>query len=255
MNNAIRQGNMLWWNQGGMRFLNVAGETQTLDGGWGWSAKFLDYDNDGDLDIFTVNGFVSAGPVDVFKTFGQFWGLLSRADVSDARTWPDLRGLSMSGFERSRLFENRGGRFVEIAAGAGLADNRDGRGIAAGDFDEDGDVDLVVTTAGGKAALYRNDGENGNRWLTVTLQTARGHSAPIGARLTLQTGHLTQIREIDAGNGFSGQSSKVVHFGLARVAEPGTLTIRWPSGSVQRIEPVVPNQRITITEPEAEGRR
>jgi hypothetical protein len=248
-NASIRQGNMLWWNQGGLRFLNVAKEAGAWDGGWGWGARFLDFDNDGDLDILTVNGFVSAGPVDVFRSFGNFYGSLARADVSDARSWPDLRGLSMSGYEATRLFENTGAGYVEVGRAAGVAAHgRDGRGVAVADFDEDGDPDVVVTNCGQPSVLYRNDGGNANRWLRVKLRGTRSNRDGIGARLELETADLRQIREIEGGNGFSAQSTKTAHFGLGRLDQASSLRVRWPSGLVQRLDGIRPDQTLVVTE-------
>ena len=249
-NPSIRQGNMLWRNDGDLRFLDVALETRTWDGGWGWGAKFFDYDNDTDLDIVTLNGFLSAGPVDVFKSFGNFWGMLARTDVSDARSWPDLRGLSMSGHEETRLFENRGSRYAEVGRAAGVASRLDGRGVGLGDFDEDGDLDLVASNCGQPALLYRNDGGNRLHWLKVKLRGAAGNRNAIGARLTLQSGGVRQIREIDGGNAFSAQSTKVVHFGLGPFDGVSRLVIRWPGGVAQEIDNVLPDRTLVVTEPD-----
>jgi hypothetical protein len=254
-NASIRQGNMLWWNRGGMRFLNVAKEAGVWDGGWGWGAKFLDFDNDGDLDIVTVNGFVSAGPVDLFKSVGNFYGFLARADVSDARVWPDLRGLSMSGYETTRLFENMGGVYAEVGQASGIADRLDGRGVAIADFDEDGALDLVVTNSGQPSLMYHNVGGGRERWLEVKLRGTRSNRDGIGARLTLSTGPLQQIREIDGGNGFSAQSTKTAHFGISLAEGASSLAIRWPSGVVQRLEGIAANQTLRVSEPAAEVER
>jgi len=248
-NASIRQGNMLWRNLGDLRFVNVAEDLRAWDGGWGWGAKFVDVDNDGDLDILSVNGFVSAGPMDIFKAFGNFAGFLARSDVSDARSWPDLRGVSMSGYERTRLFENRGDGFADIGQAAGFDGLWDGRGIGLGDFDEDGDIDAVIAACGQAARLYRNDGGNARHWIEVRLRGSGGTPNPIGARLTLTTADRTQVREIDGGNGFSGQSSKTAHFGLGDRDAAATLTVRWPGGMVQQITGVRADRILTVTAP------
>ena len=256
MNRVIRQGNMLWQNQGDLSFVNVAQETHTWDGGWGWGAKFVDFDNDGDLDLYTVNGYISAGPTDLFAAgkSSEFFSSLSTLDISDANTWPDMRGFSISGYEKDRLFRNDQGAFQEIASQAGVAHPGDGRGIALADFDADGDVDLFITNCGQTAVLYRNDIGNQKRWLQVQLIGTRSNRDAIGARISVTAGGLRQIREIDGGNGFSSESSRVAHFGLAAADKVDHLEIRWPSGVRQAFNQIKTNQKLTITEPVSDGK-
>ncbi|MEM9293316.1 MAG: CRTAC1 family protein [Acidobacteriota bacterium] len=231
-NKMMPQGNMLWQNLGDMVFTNMARFTNSADGGWGWGAKFLDFDHDGDQDIFTVNGYVSDGEVDLFKGAGQ----LNKGDVSDIRGWPDMRGLSLSGYEASRLFVNNSGDFEESAESAGVADVTDGRGIALGDIDLDGDLDMYVSNVNQPAHLYRNDAGSPRSWIQVELRGRYGNRDAIGTRLTVEAGGLVQIREVDGGNGFSGQSSRVLHVGLGGAETVESLTLRWPNGTEQRIE-------------------
>lgn len=249
---AIHQGNMLWLNQHDLSFVNVASDSNTRDGGWGWGAKFLDADNDGDLDIYTVNGYVSAGPMDIFSNgpSREFFARLSSLDISDANTWPDMRGFSISGYEKSHLFRNDGGSFSEVAGAAGIKHSGDGRGIALADFDNDGAVDLFITNCGQPAVLYHNETGKGNHWLEVRLVGTRSNRDAIGARLTATAGPLKQIREVDGGNGFSSQSSRIVHFGLSACDRIDSLEVRWPSGVRQTLRNVATNQRLTLTEPE-----
>lgn len=246
VNNIIHQGNMLWRNLGGMKFLDVAVPTESSDGGWGWGAKFFDYDNDGDLDIYTVTGYVSAGPVDIFRGPGT----LNRGDVSDVKVWPDMRGLSLSGYEPSRLFRNDVLRFSEIASAAGVASKADGRGVAVGDLDHDGAVDLLVCNSGSSPELYRNEAGRGRPWLAVELAGTASNADGIGARVTVESGGRRQIRELDGGNGYSAQSSKVLHFGLgdAAAATVDRVEVRWPSGARQVFHSVPARTRLRIVE-------
>jgi enediyne biosynthesis protein E4 len=240
----MQQGNMLWENQGGMVFSNAARKTGTADGGWGWGAKFFDFDNDGDLDLFTVNGFVSDGPLDIFR----HPGILNSADVSDAAIWPDMRGVSLSGYEKKRLFRNDGGRFTEIAAEAGLDSLRDGRGVAIADFDGDGAEDILVANCGSGPQLYKNEAAT-QPWIEIELKGTVSNRDAIGARLTLTAGGKRQIREIDGGNGFSAQSSRVVHFGLGDSEQIDELEVRWPSGKRQVFKGIAGRSRLLVVEP------
>jgi tetratricopeptide (TPR) repeat protein len=157
----LQEGNMLWHNNGPgtdghITFTDIALETGTYDGGWGWGAKFFDYDHDGDLDILAVNGFISAGK-------GNYWYDLASwtvkgQDVADAKNWPTIGDRSFSGYEKDRFWQNDGNyAFRECAGNLGLASERDGRGIVCFDYDNDGDLDLFVANQDQPPNLYRNN--------------------------------------------------------------------------------------------------
>jgi tetratricopeptide (TPR) repeat protein len=247
----MREGNFHWQNQGparegagggpaGVTFADVAAETGTRDTGWGWAAKFLDYDNDGWLDLYTVNGWVSAGPenyvVDVFEL------IVAAAedeslDLADARNWPPMGEKTLSGYQRNHLFHNQDGTlFEDRAARHGVDSVRDARGVAVADLDHDGRLDLFVTNAGAAPHLYRNVQPTGNRWLELVLVGGGANPAAIGARVWATAGGAVRVRFVDGGNGFAGQSTRRVHFGLGDAATVERLEIAWPSGRRQVFE-------------------
>ena len=249
----LQEGNMLWHNNGPdadgkLTFTDVSLETGTYDGGWGWGAKFLDYDNDGDLDIISLNGFISAGE-------GNYWYDLATWTVTgqnsaDARNWPAIGDRSFSGYEQTRLFQNDGfTRFTERAGALGLVDKRDGRGAVVFDYDNDGDLDLFIANQDRPPCLYRNDGSFGRRWLTVALEgdpATKTNRDAVGARVTIVTSQGMQIRERDGGNGFSAQSDPRVHFGLGDEDRIKLLEIRWPDGGLQYVEDVPTNRSVKV---------
>jgi tetratricopeptide (TPR) repeat protein len=249
----LREGNQLWLNAGDSTFSNVAATTGTFDGGWGWGARFFDYDHDGDLDILAVNGFVSAGPA-------SYWEDLANIAVNpafrpeDSRQWPEMGDRSLSGYEATRLFRNNGdGSFEEVAAKAGIADRRDGRGIALADFDGDGDLDVYIANQNALGALYRNDIGNAQRWIAISLVGTRSNRNAIGARLQasarLPGGRLLELtREVNGANSFSSQSSYRAHFGLGQAEAVDKLTVFWPSGVVQEFEGLAADRHYRITE-------
>src|SRR5262249_36601550 len=115
--------NMLWRNNGDFTFTDVAEPTGTCDTGWGWAGKFHDYDNDGWLDLFVQNGFISGGKKDYIDILMPII-LDSDVDLSDTMSWPPLGEMSFSGYEKKRLFRNRGRRgFTDVAAEAGVAND------------------------------------------------------------------------------------------------------------------------------------
>jgi len=252
----LKEGNMLWHNDaddadGVPIFLDISVESGTFDGGWGWGAKFFDFDNDRDLDIITLNGFITAGPESYWYDLASW--TVTGDDVTDATAWPYIGDRSFSGNETARLFRNDGGRhFREIAEEAGVANSRDGRGAVVFDYDNDGDLDLYMAIQGEAPAFYRNDVGNVGNWLLLDLTgrvEAGSNRDGIGARATIVTASGNQIRELDGGNSFCGQSDRRLHFGLGTDTVVEKLEIRWPSGGVQVMENIEANQILAVTEP------
>jgi len=241
----LQEGNMLWHNagvgpDGSIKLADISLETGTYDGGWGWGGKFFDYDNDGDLDIISVNGFISAGE-------GNYWYDLASwtvtgEEAADAKNWPAIGNRSFSGYETTRLWRNDGMfTFTQRAAELGVDDKLDGRGVVCFDYDNDGDLDVFVANQNQPPIFYRNDGPRGSHWLMVSLEAdpaTKSNREAVGTRLTLVRDRGTQIRERDGGNSYCGQSDPRVHFGLGTDSAVKRLEIRWPDGGVQVIRDV-----------------
>ncbi len=263
----MREGNFLWRNDGaaaggaaaggsaqrGPSFTDVARETGTHDTGWGWGGKFVDPDNDGWLDLYVVNGWVSAGPQSYVP---DIFAMITRGtvDFADARNWPPMGGKSLSGYQKDRFFRNRGGVFREEGARHGLDSTRDGRGIVVADLDQDGRQDLFVANANALPALYRNRAPAAGQWVAFQLEGRRSNREGIGARLLLSTGGRRLLRFVDGGNGFAGQSSRRVHFGLAAATTVERLEVVWPSGARQSFSSFAAGRIYRIVEGEPELR-
>lgn len=248
----FRECNMLWLNWGRGLFADVSGETGTCDTGWGWGAKFLDFDNDGLLDLYVANGFISAGPEDYVADVERWQRPSTQGpfpDLRDARGWPAVGQKTFAGYERNRLFHNQGERgFREVGAAAGVDSIADGRGVAVSDFDNDGAVDLFVTNSDREPLLYHNRTEKRGNWLAVRLTGVKSNRSAIGARVRVVSGALAQIREVNCGNGYQSQSSLGLHFGLGARKKIDSIKVNWPSGVVQTFRNVRANQLLTITE-------
>jgi len=234
----MREGNFLWHNNGDLTFTDVARETETDRTGWGWGGKFFDYDNDGWLDLFTVNGWVSAGEgnyvVDIFAMITT-----PGVDFADARNWPPMGTKSLSGYQRSRLFRNLDGTgFRDEAARHGVDSIADGRGIGVADFDNDGRLDLIVANADAEPELYRNEAPAAGHWIAFSLEGTTSNRTAVGAQARLTVNGETLLRFVDGGNSFAGQSSRRLHFGLGEATTVDNVEVRWPLGTRERFGPL-----------------
>lgn len=233
-------GNRLYRNNGNGIFADVTETAGVQDGNWGWGSAFGDLDNDGDLDLYHVNGWPSP----------QMFLSIERGYFNN---------------HPARLFENLGnGSFTNAAAGTGADDTGQGRGVLLFDFDEDGDLDIficnnmtdtltemTVTYTPGPASLLRNDTPTSNHWLKVTLDgTPPLHRQGIGSRVYLTTGTTTQMRELHASTGFLSQGpGRIAHFGLGTNTLAITVRAEWNSGDAVIHFNVPTDQAITLPSP------
>jgi len=197
----------------------------------GWGAGIVDLDNDGFPDLFVVTGSV----------------------------YPEVeRTLPAYPFRTPRLvFRNLGdGRFEELIeeAGPGVAAPHASRGCAFGDFDNDGDVDVVVMNMNEPPSLLRNDVSGGGHWLKVLLVGVKSNRSAIGARVVARYGGRTQAQEVLAQSSFYSVSDRRLHFGLG-TATSAELTVRWPSGATEPIGSVEADQLVVVREGEGVLRR
>ncbi|HVW10326.1 MAG TPA: CRTAC1 family protein [Bryobacteraceae bacterium] len=244
----MREGNFLWHNNGDLTFTDVSRDTGTAETGWGWGAKFFDYDNDGWLDLYVMNGWVSAGKdsyvPDVFKMITK-----PGIDFADARNWPPMGNKSLSGYEKKKLFHNEHGQsFRNDAARHGLDSTRDGRGIAIADFDNDGRLDIFAANANSEPYLYRNVMPAGPHWVQFALVGTKSNKAAVGAQVRLTAGGSTRLAFISGGNSFAGQSTNRVHFGLGSVAKIDKIDVRWPTGVHEEFDNITADKLNRIVE-------
>jgi tetratricopeptide (TPR) repeat protein len=245
----VQEGNQLYRNMGNGTFSDISFEANVFDAGWCWAGRFWDYDNDGDLDIMVANGYISGDPKKEY--FQQLALTVTKPgfDPVDAQNWPEIGDSTFAGYEPKRVWRNDGNEvFTEVAAELGLADTRDGRGLAIADFDQDGDLDVYLSNQGQDGALFRNDIGNKNNWLEIDLQGTACNRLGVGARVTVVAAGLTQIREVDGGNGDHSQCPFRLHFGLGQRRSIDRLDVRWPNGYVQKLVNVTPNQLLKIKE-------
>lgn len=239
----LQECNMLWRNNGNETFSDVSVETRTCDTKWGWGAKFLDVDNDGHLDIYAANGFISAGKNDYMEVLLDFV-FDDKVVVADVAGWPNMGDASMGGYERNVLFYQTPSGFVSAGKEAGVDSELDGRGVAISDFDNDGRMDIVVSNLAAAPNVYRNVSEIKNNWIQLRLFGAGGKSNrdAIGSRVLVRTSGGEQIRDVSGANGFDAQSTLRVHFGLGKSERVDYLKVTWPDGAVQEFRNVHANK-------------
>jgi hypothetical protein len=137
---------------------------------------------------------------------------------------------------------------VSAEFGAVLTENRASRGVAFGDIDNDGDVDLLIVDLDGSPQLLRNDGGNANNSILVKLVGVKSNRSGIGARVTVVAGDLTQTDEVRSGDSYLSQSDLRLHFGLEKRTKVDAIQVRWPNGTVDKISGMGVNRIVTIKE-------
>jgi hypothetical protein len=224
----------LYRNQGDGFFVDVARRSEvgpktllTL----GWGTFFFDFDLDGWLDLFVANGHLDAE--------------VERVQNRITHAQPQ------------QLFWNGGdGRYVEVTATAGgdLASRRVARGAAFADLDDDGDLDLVLSTNGGPAALFENRAPRRGHWLRVGLEGEGGNRDGVGARVEVTAGGATQRWLVRTGGSYLSQSQVEPTFGLGAAERVETLTIHWPSGRVTTLSDLPADRRVVVREADASAK-
>jgi hypothetical protein len=214
--------------------------------GWTWGTTALDFDNDGDPDIFAANGHKSGESTQDYCS--NFW----THDIFDAASTPDptlasffaeeTAGLasgqeSWDGYQKNHLLMNReGSSFVNVAFLLGVADEFDSRSAVSTDIDRDGRMDLVVVEDVGdgseKLHIYRNQLETSNHWIGIRLVEEGGES-PVGASVRVRTPSRSYIGRIITGDTLMGQHAPMLHFGLGPEDAVESIEVRWPSGRVR----------------------
>ena len=189
-----------------------------------WGTGFFDYDNDGDRDLFAANG----------HTYPQ----------------ADLPRVNSSYEQANSLFENRGGRLVEVSAAAdlGFALRRVSRGTSFADYDGDGDIDVFVLNLNSPPTLLRNDGDHDNHYLLVRTVGTASNRDGIGARVIISADGRNQYAEVQSGGSYLSHSDLRLHFGLGKAARVDRLEVRWPSGVVQVLSDIAADQVLTVVE-------
>ncbi len=248
-NNNLMLNEMFGRAPGSGDFHNMS-DPAVADAGWAWGAQFGDLNNDGANELFVANGFISANPK---KSYWYSMSKIAGANgnlFQDAHNWPTFGDASLSGYEQSRVYLNRGlAGWVDVASTVGVTDHYDGRAVALADLSNHGALDVIVANQNQPALLYRNRPDSTNHWIAFKLIGTRSNRSAIGAELVLESGTLKQRHVVDGGMGFASQNDRRVHFGLGHAEWVDRVVIHWPSGVQQVITNPTVDQFHTITEP------
>jgi enediyne biosynthesis protein E4 len=226
--NFARDTNTLYKNLGNMFFVDTtvaAGLGEISLPYLGWGTNLADFDNDGLLDIFAANGHVYP-QVDSLKV-GQKY------------------------LQRKEVYRNLGnGKFEEVAhSSPDLLTGKSARGSAVADYDNDGDLDVLVVNLNDRPSLYRNDGNSKNHWIGFHLEGTRSNRDAIGARIEIETGGRKQVSEVRSGGSYLSHDDFRVHFGLGDATAVDHVRIRWPNGNTQELGGFDAGQVVTLQEP------
>jgi hypothetical protein len=201
----------LYRSEGAGLFVDASfrsGLAATLGPYLGWGVGLVDLDNDALLDLFIANGHV----------------------------YPDVARTGTSTYkQRNQVFRNVGGgrfRHVTTDVGGPLLVEKSSRGAAFGDYDNDGDIDVLVVAIDDRPTLLRNDSESG-RWITLRLEGTRSNRSAIGAKVTIEAGSRRQVAEVRSGGSYISHNDMRVHFGLGAAEAVDRVSIRWPDGLVE----------------------
>jgi hypothetical protein len=254
---VLVQANDLWVprrerTSNGIEYENFASSVGVDLGGWSWGAQFGDLNNDGTLDLYLVNGYVSAGERASYWYDFSVIAVGHSAIIADAQNWPPMKGRSLSGYQQKRVWINDGvGRFTEVAQLVGVTDVYDGRAVALADLSNRGVLDVIVANQRGPLLVYKNTVQSSRHWIGVELEGSRSNRSAIGARVELHWDGRKQVQEVSGGSGFSAQNQRRLHFGLGAHSQVDRILIRWPSGHRQTIERPLIDTLHKIKEPES----
>jgi len=262
--NAMRMrmgyGNRMYFAGADGKFAQPSFKDSVARTGWSWGCSAIDFDNDGNMDVFVGNGLQSGKSSRDYCT--EFW----RRDVYIDSPKPNLKleqfynkklqslrsgEISWNGFEHDNLLMNVGGKdFLNVAFLMNVAYESDTRSVAGEDLNLDGRMDLVFTTAGGLndegLHIVANRFPSSNNWVNVQLREEGGGISPVGAKITVTTPGHTFVSQVVTGDSYMTQHSNTKHFGLGAEKQIDSIEVRWMGGKTRKIEKPAMNQNIYI---------
>ncbi|MEO8819990.1 MAG: CRTAC1 family protein [Ginsengibacter sp.] len=236
-NGVLIQDNNYWQpenqqtNDASPRFVNLAQLAGINNAGWSYGSQFGDFNNDGYMDLYVANGFISA------KKNTSYWYDYSKvtggnsAIIEDAANWPDMKGKSQSGYEQNKVWLNKGNReFEDVSDEVCPPATYDSRAVALADLWNTGALDIIVANQNNIPLIYKNIQDNHNHWIELDLKGTVSNADAIGAKVVLAWNGRKQVQVVTAGLGFASQNEHRFHFGIGTSSKIDSVSIHWPSG-------------------------
>lgn len=246
--------NALQLNNGIGKFSEVANFANVSTTGWSWSPLFADFDNDGNKDLYVSNGFLKDSHMDIMEVYikltranrlsdsSEYYELRKQIPENSVLTWPNA------------MFHNNGDlTFTDVREDWGLYFPSVSYGAAYADFDNDGDVDIVVSNANQEAFIARNNSSSmsGNKYLRVKLQGEKANPMGLGAKIYVTDASGTQYIQMETTKGYLSCSEPIAHFGLGTNDKVEKVVVLWLDGKENVLTNVDANQVITISHKDA----
>ena len=250
----LLQGNNFWVPIGEKDktlYANMAQQAGIEDGGWSYGVQFGDLNNDGFLDMYLANGYISG------KKGTSYWYDYSkvtsgnRTIISDIKNWPPMKGRSQSGFQQNKIWLNDGsGHFNDVSKYVADNESLDSRSIAMADLWNRGVLDIIVANQNNSLLVLKNNVNIKNHWIAFELEGTHSNKSAVGATVELFWDSKSQLQVISGGIGFSSQNQRRLQFGLGESSKIDKAVITWPDGKHQVVQNPEADHMIKIREPE-----
>ncbi len=236
----LLQGNNFWVpipDKEKVLYENVAGKNGIEAGGWSYGAQFGDLNNDGFVDLYVANGYISGEKgTSYWYDYSKVTGGNS-AIISDLKNWPDMRGRSQSGYQQNKIWLNEGtGHFRNVAKYVSEDETYDSRAVVMADLWNRGVLDVIVANQNNCLMIYKNNVDPANHWIAFDLEGIRSNRSAIGTIIELYWDSKLQSQVVTGGIGFSAQNQRRVQFGLGKSSKVDKIVIIWPGGTKQTIQ-------------------
>jgi len=250
----LLQGNNFWVPIGEKDktlYANMAQQAGIEDGGWSYGVQFGDLNNDGFLDMYLANGYISG------KKGTSYWYDYSkvtsgnRTIISDIKNWPPMKGRSQSGFQQNKIWLNDGsGHFNDVSKYVADNESLDSRSVAIADLWNRGVLDIIVANQNNSLLVLKNNVNIKNHWIAFELEGTHSNKSAVGATVELFWDSKSQLQVISGGIGFSSQNQRRLQFGLGESSKIDKAVITWPDGKHQVVQNPEADHMIKIREPE-----
>lgn len=250
----LMQGNNFWipvLDKNKILYINAAKQNGIESAGWSYGAQFGDLNNDGYIDLYVANGYISG------QNGTSYWYDYSKvtggntAIISDVKNWPAMKGRSQSGYQENKIWINDGaGHFSDVAGYVVNDQPYDSRAVAFADLWNRGVLDVIVANQNNSLRIYKNKVISENQWIVFELKGKESNHSAIGAIVELYWNSSYQSQTVTGGIGFCSQNQRRLHFGLGKNAKIDRAVIIWPDGLEQTIENPEAMKLYKITESE-----